>query len=240
MPKATAAAADVTPRPATVATPDRRRRSASAPPPQDWRAAVRLAGDALVASGATDAGLHRRDDRDRRAAWPVHRHRPGHRARPFAPVAGRSPRWYQPGDPRPNRSTSATATNDPVRLVVGLAAPDEEGHVTALSTLAEFLSDEETPRGIASGPPVPAKSLRLVARSSGVRQSNVADADRRVERTRRNGHEDPGRLWHGPRHQPDPPDECREGPEAARHRGRCRGVRHGFGPCPGGHRRHRS
>jgi PTS system ascorbate-specific IIA component len=32
--------------------------------------------------------------------------------------------------------------NDPVRLVVGLAALDEEGHVTALSTLAEFLSDE--------------------------------------------------------------------------------------------------
>jgi mannitol/fructose-specific phosphotransferase system IIA component (Ntr-type) len=28
-----------------------------------------------------------------------------------------------------------------VRLVVGLAAPDEEGHVTALSTLAEFLAD---------------------------------------------------------------------------------------------------
>jgi PTS system ascorbate-specific IIA component len=33
--------------------------------------------------------------------------------------------------------------NDPVRLVVGLAAPDDEGHVTALASLAEFLSDEE-------------------------------------------------------------------------------------------------
>jgi PTS system ascorbate-specific IIA component len=32
--------------------------------------------------------------------------------------------------------------NDPVRLVVGLAAPDEEGHVTALGTLAEFLADD--------------------------------------------------------------------------------------------------
>jgi PTS system ascorbate-specific IIA component len=31
--------------------------------------------------------------------------------------------------------------NDPVRLVVGLAALDEEAHVTALSTLAEFLAD---------------------------------------------------------------------------------------------------
>jgi PTS system ascorbate-specific IIA component len=32
--------------------------------------------------------------------------------------------------------------NDPVRLVVGLAAPDHEGHVTALATLAEYLADE--------------------------------------------------------------------------------------------------
>jgi PTS system ascorbate-specific IIA component len=32
--------------------------------------------------------------------------------------------------------------NDPVRLVIGLAAIDEERHITALSTLAEFLSDE--------------------------------------------------------------------------------------------------
>jgi PTS system ascorbate-specific IIA component len=33
--------------------------------------------------------------------------------------------------------------NDPVRLVIGLAAPDEEGHVTALATLADYLSDED-------------------------------------------------------------------------------------------------
>ena len=38
--------------------------------------------------------------------------------------------------------TFGHSKNDPVRLVVGLAAPDEDGHVTALSTLAEFLSDE--------------------------------------------------------------------------------------------------
>jgi PTS system ascorbate-specific IIA component len=33
--------------------------------------------------------------------------------------------------------------NDPVQLVIGLAAPDDEGHITALATLAEFLADEE-------------------------------------------------------------------------------------------------
>jgi PTS system ascorbate-specific IIA component len=38
--------------------------------------------------------------------------------------------------------------NDPVRLVIGLAAVDEEGHITALSTLAEFLSDETRREGL--------------------------------------------------------------------------------------------
>jgi PTS system ascorbate-specific IIA component len=32
--------------------------------------------------------------------------------------------------------------NDPVLLVLGLAAPDDEGHVVALATLADFLADE--------------------------------------------------------------------------------------------------
>ena len=38
--------------------------------------------------------------------------------------------------------------NDPVHLVIGLAAVDEEGHITALSTLAEFLSDETRREGL--------------------------------------------------------------------------------------------
>ena len=42
--------------------------------------------------------------------------------------------------------------NDPVRLVVGLAAPDEEGHVTALSTLADFLSDEARQKALMAAP----------------------------------------------------------------------------------------
>jgi PTS system ascorbate-specific IIA component len=32
--------------------------------------------------------------------------------------------------------------NDPVSLVVGLAAPDADSHLGALATLADFLSDE--------------------------------------------------------------------------------------------------
>ncbi len=33
--------------------------------------------------------------------------------------------------------------NDPVRIVIGLAAPDNEGHIGALASLAGFLDDDE-------------------------------------------------------------------------------------------------
>ena len=33
--------------------------------------------------------------------------------------------------------------NDPVRLVIGLASPDAEGHVNALATLADFIADDD-------------------------------------------------------------------------------------------------
>jgi PTS system ascorbate-specific IIA component len=52
-------------------------------------------------------------------------------------------------------------TNDPVRLVVGLAAPDEEGHVTGHSTLAEILADEDSREGLI-GADSPQEVLRLV------------------------------------------------------------------------------
>ena len=55
-------------------------------------------------------------------------------------------------------------------MVVGLAAPDEEGHVTALSTLAEFLSDEEAASDC-SGLLAPTKCWDLSAPSNGDRNS---------------------------------------------------------------------
>jgi PTS system ascorbate-specific IIA component len=36
------------------------------------------------------------------------------------------------------------AENDPVRLVVGLAAPDDESHIEALRQLAELLGEDDT------------------------------------------------------------------------------------------------
>ena len=127
---------------------------------QDWRAAVRLAGDALVTSGATA---------------------PAYTDEMIATVEELGPYIVlAPGialaHSRPSRAVHRAGislvtldrpvefghrTNDPVHLVVGLAAPDEEGHVTALSTLAEFLSDEDSRAGLI-GATGPDDVLRLV------------------------------------------------------------------------------
>lgn len=117
----------------------------------DWRAAVRVAGDALVASGATD---------------------PAYTDEMIATVEQLGPYIViAPGialaHSRPSRAVHHAGIslvtlaqpvkfghrqNDPVRLVVGLAAPDEEGHVTALSTLADFLSDEARQKALMAAP----------------------------------------------------------------------------------------
>jgi ascorbate PTS system EIIA or EIIAB component len=108
----------------------------------DWRAAVRLAGDALVSSGATAPPYTDEMIATVEQLGPYIVIAPGialahSRPSPAVLRAGISlvtlSRPVEFGHPR----------NDPVRLVVGLAAPDEEGHVTALSTLAEFLADAE-------------------------------------------------------------------------------------------------
>ena len=107
----------------------------------DWRAAVRLAGDALVASGATTP-----DYTDEMVATVE-------QLGPYIVIAPGIALAHSRPSPAVLRAGISLVTllepvafghreNDPVRLVIGLAAVDEEGHITALSTLAEFLSDE--------------------------------------------------------------------------------------------------
>lgn len=108
----------------------------------DWRAAVRVAGDALVASGATTVGYTDEMIRTVESLGPYIVIAPG------VALAHSRP---SPAVLRPALSLVTLATpvpfghrqNDPVRLVIGLAAPDDEGHVNALATLAEFISDDD-------------------------------------------------------------------------------------------------
>jgi len=107
---------------------------------EDWRAAVRVAGEALVASGATDP------------AYTDEMITTVEQLGPYIVIAPGIALAHSRPSPAVHRAGISLVTlaepvefghrqNDPVDLVVGLAAPDDEGHVTALATLAEFLSD---------------------------------------------------------------------------------------------------
>ena len=113
----------------------------------DWRAAVGLAGDALVASGATTP--------DYTAEMVTTVEQLG----PYIVIAPGIALAHARPSPAVLRAGISLVTllepvafghreNDPVHLVIGLAAVDEEGHITALSTLAEFLSDETRREGL--------------------------------------------------------------------------------------------
>jgi PTS system ascorbate-specific IIA component len=106
----------------------------------DWRAAVRAAGDRLVRGGAT------------RAAYTDEMIAAVEELGPYMVIAPGIALAHSRPSPAVLRAGISVVTlrqpvtfghpqNDPVRLVVGLAALDEKGHVTALSTLAEFLAD---------------------------------------------------------------------------------------------------
>lgn len=108
----------------------------------DWRAAVRVSGEALVAGGATEPAYTDEMIRTVEQLGPYIVIAPGIALAHSRP----SPAVRQAGMSLVTLATPVPfghKTNDPVRLVVGLAAPDDEGHVVALATLAEFLSDED-------------------------------------------------------------------------------------------------
>lgn len=107
----------------------------------DWREAVRAAGEALVTSGATTSAYTDEMIATVEELGPYIVIAPGIALAHSRP----SPAVLHPGMSLVTLAKPVEfghRQNDPVRLVVALAASDEEGHMTALSTLADFLSDE--------------------------------------------------------------------------------------------------
>lgn len=108
----------------------------------DWREAVRRAGEALVRSGAvsdayTDEMIATVEELG-----------------PYIVIAPGIALAHSRPSPAVKRTGLSFVTlaapvefgneaNDPVVLVIGLAAPDETGHVEALAELAELLVDDE-------------------------------------------------------------------------------------------------
>ena len=108
----------------------------------DWREAIRLAGDGLVAQGVTTAGYT-----DQMIAA-VEEHGPyiviapgialAH-ARPSEAVLKGGLSWVSLKEP----VIFGHAKNDPVALVIALAAQDHTAHIDVLKALAGVLADKE-------------------------------------------------------------------------------------------------
>lgn len=152
---------------------------------EDWRAAVRLAGEALVASSATAPAYTDEMIATVEQLGPYIVIAPGialAHSRPSAAVHRAGISLVTLTEP----VAFGHRTNDPVGLVVGLAAADEEGHVTALSTLAEFLADEQRQAAL-FGAADREEVLRLVAafeqRQAAEIRSTTPDGTGSVERT---------------------------------------------------------
>lgn len=108
----------------------------------DWRAAITLAGDALVAGGVTtDAYTGEMIDAiDELGPYVVIV--PGlaiAHSRPSPAVLRAGLSWVSLKVP----VAFGHDTNDPVSLIVGLAAPDHTGHIAIMSALATVLADDE-------------------------------------------------------------------------------------------------
>lgn len=112
-------------------------------PAADWRAAIQAAGDALVAGDIatdayTDAMIKAVED-----LGPYIVIAPGFalaHARPSEQVRRTGLSWVSLAEP----VEFGSETNDPVDLVVGLAALDHDEHLQAMAKLAGVLANPDT------------------------------------------------------------------------------------------------
>lgn len=118
---------------------------------RDWREAVRRAGEALTASGATTDAYADEMIATVEQLGPYIVIAPGialAHSRPSPAVRQTGLAWVTLAEPVDFGHTA----NDPVSLVVGLAAVDDNAHVDALATLANLLSDDERRAELAAAP----------------------------------------------------------------------------------------
>jgi PTS system ascorbate-specific IIA component len=107
----------------------------------DWRAAIRLAGEGLVASGATTAAYTDEMIAAVEEFGPYIVIAPGialAHSRPSPAVLRTGLSWVGLDEP----VAFGHEVNDPVSLIVGLAALDHDGHLEVMAALAGVLADE--------------------------------------------------------------------------------------------------
>ena len=107
----------------------------------DWRAAVQAAGDALAASGAAEPGYAQDMIATVETLGPYIVIAPGialAHARPSPLVHHTGFSWVRLAQP----VRFGHPENDPVELVIGLAALDDTAHIKGLAVLANLLDDD--------------------------------------------------------------------------------------------------
>lgn len=107
----------------------------------DWRAAIEQAGGALADAGITTTDYIAEMISTVETLGPYIVIAPGialAHSRPSPAVNRAGISWVTLAEPVP----FGNADNDPVGLVIGLAALDHDGHIDLMAALAETLSDE--------------------------------------------------------------------------------------------------
>lgn len=120
-------------------------------PASDWRAAVRASGEALMASGATTSAYIDAMIETVERLGPYIVLAPGvalAHARPSQAVLRNGLSWVRLAEP----VNFGHQHNDPVSLVVGLAATDHDAHMTSLAQLAGLLSNDEAMKRLNQAP----------------------------------------------------------------------------------------
>ncbi|MEU5582557.1 PTS sugar transporter subunit IIA [Streptomyces huasconensis] len=120
-------------------------------PAADWREAVRRAGDLMVATGAATDPYTAEMIRNVEENGPYIVIAPGlafAHARPSPAVLGTGMSWVRLAEP----VEFGHESNDPVELVVGLAAQDASAHTAAMGALARLLADPDTARALREAP----------------------------------------------------------------------------------------
>ena len=154
-------------------------------PAHDWRDAVRRVGEALTASGAASPAYADEMIATVEQLGPYIVIAPGialAHSRPSPAVHHTGLAWVTLASP----VEFGHPENDPVSLVVGLAAVDDSSHVEALATLADLLGDDERRAALLASPD--AASLRSIVASYEARQEAGASSSGSTDRDA-----DPGR-----------------------------------------------
>jgi len=112
---------------------------------RDWRGAIRLAGAALVAQNVTTSAYTGAMIETVETLGPYIVIAPGFalaHARPSSSVLKNGISWVSLATP----VEFGNRANDPVRLVVGLAALDHDSHLDLMAALAAVLADDDVLR----------------------------------------------------------------------------------------------